>query len=229
MSTNTRPDVAFAVGMLCRAMAKPTDELYRDAELVLRYLHRTEDIGLRFAASQSPVHGYSDSDWAVKHSTSGWVFMLNHAAISWGSKKQKSVALSSCEAEIVAASDAAKEAVHLSSLCGEIGLGTSGQPIELFMDNKSAIDVAYNPQHHGRMKHVDRRHFYVRELVEQHRLRVPFVATAHNIADLFTKPLLSPTFFRLRDKIMNVPEHLREVSPATDCGGALSRGQSVRI
>ena len=82
----------------------------------------------------------------------------------------------------------------------------------LYVDNKSAIDVAYNPQHHGRMKHVDRRHFYVRELVENHTLRVPFVSSARNLADLFTKPLAGPTFFPLRDKVMNVPEHLREAS-----------------
>ena len=223
-TTNTRPDIAFAVGMLCRAMSKPTHVLYSDAVLVLQYLQRTEEIGLRFAASESPVHGYSDSDWATKHSTSGWVFMLNHAAISWGSKKQKSVALSSCEAEIVAASEAAKEAVHLSALCSELGLGLpDNTPMNLFMDNKSAIDVAYNPQHHGRMKHVDRRHFYVRELVEKHVLRVPFVSTVNNYADIFTKALKAPTFFRLRDQIMNVPERLRELSNSrvSNSGGAL--------
>lgn len=227
-ATNTRPDIAYAVGMLCRAMSKPTDELYADAELVLRYLSRTEYIGLRFAASPAPLHGFSDSDWAVKHSTSGWVFMLNHAAISWGSKKQKSVALSSCEAEIVAASEAAKEAVHLNALCSELGLGLpDGTPLDLHVDNKSAIDIAYNPEHHGRMKHVDRRHFYIRELVEEHRIRVPFVSTTHNIADIFTKPLMENTFFRLRDTIMNVPEHQREqMSPVSNCGGAL-RSESV--
>ena len=79
--------------------------------------------------------------------------MLNQAAVAWGSKKQKSVALSSCEAEIVAASEAAKEAVHLSELTRELGLGTDAAP-DMFIDNKSAIYVAYNPQHHGRMKHV---------------------------------------------------------------------------
>ena len=218
-ATNTRPDVAYAVGYLCRAMNKPTDTLYADAEQVLRYLQRTEDIGLRYAATKTPVHGFSDSDWAVQHSTSGWVFMLNHAAISWGSKKQKSVALSSCEAEIVAASDAAKEAVHLSALCNELGIDSGDRPVDLFVDNKSAIDVAYNPQHHGRMKHVDRRHFYIRELIEEHRIRVPFVSTVNNIADFFTKPLLSSSFFRLRDIIMNVPEHLREKDVCQTMGG----------
>ena len=98
----------------------------------------------------------------------GHVFIFNQAAISWGSKKQKSVALSSCEAEIVAASEAATEAIHLERFVHvrEFDLKDS-QPIDLFVDNKSAIDVAYNPEHHTRMKHVERRHFFIRELVEE--------------------------------------------------------------
>jgi hypothetical protein len=117
-------------------------------------------------------------------------------------KKQKTVALSSCEAEIVAASEAAKEAVHLSRLATELKLH-DGSPIDLHMDNKSAIDVAYNPEHHGRMKHVHRRHFFVRELVEDHLIRVPFVSTVNNWADFFTKPLPTKSFESLRDRIMN--------------------------
>jgi hypothetical protein len=93
-ATNTRPDISYTVGMLCRAMSKPTPELLVAAQRVLHYLYRTKDIGLRYEASVRPLHGYSDSDWAVKHSTSGFVFVLNQAAVSWGSKKQKSVALS---------------------------------------------------------------------------------------------------------------------------------------
>jgi len=85
----------------------------------------------------------SDSDWAVKHSTSGYVFMMNQAALSWGSKKQVSVALSSCEAEIVAASEAAKEAIHLSRLARELGLSETDGPVDLSVDNKSAIEVAW--------------------------------------------------------------------------------------
>ena len=68
----------------------------------------------------------------------------------------------------------------------------------------SAIDLAYNPEHHARTKHIDRRHYFIRECVENGRLRVPFVATADNIADFFTKPLMGKDFFRLRDKVMNV-------------------------
>eukprot|EP00965_Chrysotila_dentata_P050336 1667603-Pleurochrysis_carterae.AAC.1 len=113
------------------------------------------------------MHGHSDSDWAVRHSTTGWVFTYGKAAISWSSKKQSSVALSSCEAEIVAASEAAKKAVYLRTLFAELGLQQSS-PTPLSMDNKSAIDLAYNPEHHQRTKHIDRRHFFVREKVEAH-------------------------------------------------------------
>ena len=219
-ATNTRPDVAYAVGMLCRCMSKPTEDMYREAVRALCYLHRTRTLGLRYEASQRPLHGYSDSDWAVKHSTSGWVFVLNQAAISWGSKKQKSVALSSCEAEIVAGSEAAKDAVALAGLSADLGMG-SADPVELMMDNRSAIDVAYNPEHAGRLKHVDRRHFYIRELVEEHRIRVPFVATVDNLADFFTKPLKSKEFFRVRDIIMNVPQDARDRRSVSGHGGAL--------
>ena len=103
----------------------------------------------------------------------------------------------------MAGSEAAKEAVHLSRLATELGMHEDGT-VDLLMDNRSAIDVAYNPEHHGRMKHVARRHFFIRELVEDHKIRVPFVRTDDNLADFFTKPLRASIFFPLRDKIMNV-------------------------
>eukprot|EP00965_Chrysotila_dentata_P093616 3093536-Pleurochrysis_carterae.AAC.1 len=118
-------------------------------------------------------------------------------------KKQPTVALSSCEAEIVAASEATKEAVYLRSLFAELGL-PQPEPTPLSMDNKSAIDLAYNPEHHQRTKHIDRRHFFVREKVESHDITVPFVRSSENMADFFTKPLPPRVFFPLRDVIMNV-------------------------
>ena len=206
-ATNTRPDVAYSVGMLCRAMAKPTPELMAAAQRVLMYLYRTRELGLRYECDKSDIFGMTDSDWAVKHSTSGFVFKFCQAAISWASKKQPTVALSSCEAEIMAASEATKEAVYLSRLGQELGV-SDGSPLSLHCDNRSATDVAYNPEHFGRMKHVERRHFYVRECVEDHLITVPFVRTDDNIADFFTKALESKRFFRLRDSIMNVaPQH----------------------
>ena len=128
--------------------------------------------------------------------------MFQRAAISWGSKKQPTISLSSTEAEIVAASEAAKEAISLHPLLRELG-EADDKPVQLALDNQSAIAVSYNPEHHNRMKHVERRHFFVRECVENMRLEVPFVRTDANIADFFTKPLEPSRFFTLRNIIMN--------------------------
>ena len=203
---NTRPDVAYSVGMLCRAMAKPTPELQAAALRVLGYLYRTRELGLRYQADSAPLAGMSDSDWAVKHSTSGFVFMYNAAAITWGSKKQASVALSSCEAELMAASLAATEAVHLRTFLEELGM-SDGEPIAVAVDNTAARDTAYNPEHHQKVKHIERRHFYIRECVEEQKITVPYVNTVDNLADFFTKPLDAKDFFRMRDIIMNVPKY----------------------
>ena len=204
-ATNTRPDIAYSVSMLCRAMARPTPALFDAGLRIICYLFRHRHIGLFYESGKSTLSGMSDADWAVKHSTSGFVFTMSKAAISWGSKKQQSVALSSCEAEIVAASEAAKEAIYLDRLYDELGFKEGNDPIKLFLDNKAAIDSSYNPENHARTKHIDRRHYFVRELVEEGRLVVPFVSTADNYADFFTKPLKPVRFFHLRNLIMNVP------------------------
>ena len=116
----------------------------------------------------------TDSDWATRHSTSGWLFMFSSAAISLGSRRQVSIALSSCEAEIMALSEASKEAIYLKRFAAEMDIHDES-PIELHGDNKGAIDFAYNPEHHSRTKHIDRRHFYVRERVENGEIVVPYV------------------------------------------------------
>mmetsp|Transcript_44916 Transcript_44916/g.111831 ORF Transcript_44916/g.111831 Transcript_44916/m.111831 type:complete len:156 (+) Transcript_44916:1223-1690(+) len=144
----------------------------------------------------------SDSDWAVRNSTSGYVFTYSEAAISWGCKKQPTIALSSCEAEIMALSEAAKEGVYLRNFLDDLGFG-SEDPTELATDNSAAQRLSYNPEHHERVKHIDRRHFYIRDLVENHVLTVPFVSTTSNMADIFTKPLPASAFYPLRNAIMN--------------------------
>ena len=80
-------------------------------------------------------------------------------------------------------------------------------PVEVGVDNTGARDLAYNPEHHAKVKHIERRHFFVREMVENMRIRVPFVRTADNLADFFTKALLPRTFFSVRNRIMNVPSY----------------------
>jgi hypothetical protein len=130
------------------------------------------------------------------------------------------VALSSCEAEIVAASEAAKEAVYLRGFLRELG-EHDDSPIEVRMDNKAARDLAYNPEHHEKTKHIDRRHFFVREQVEEGTIVVPYVNTHDNIADFFTKPLPKSAFRAFRDVIMNVPVDLFQ-SGRCQSGVALS-------
>ena len=203
-AVNTRPDVAYGCGMLCRCMCCPTPDLMDAALRVLGYLHRHREIGLRYAPVSDDCVGYSDSNWDVKRSTSGAVFIFGQAAISWGSTKQTSVALSSCEAEIMAASEAAKDALYLQAFLVELGLATPEQIASLSVDNTAAIDLAYNPQHHKRTKHIERRHFFVRECVEAMRLNVPYVRSPENLSDMFTKPLEARQFFALRDRVMNV-------------------------
>ena len=136
----------------------------------------------------------SDSDWAKTKSTSGWIVMWQRAAIAWGSKQQPTIALSSCEAEIVASTKAAADTLFFRRFLTELGYPPDG-PTPQATDNKAARDVAYNPEHHDRMKHVERKHF---------EITVPFVATDDNLADFFTKPLPPAKFFTLRDKIMNI-------------------------
>ena len=171
-ATHTRPDVAYAVALLCRAMSRPTPELYKAATRVLFYLYRHRHVGLRYEPARVPLSGYSDSDWAVKHSTSGFIFNYCSAAISWASKKQPTIALSSCEAELMAVSEAAKEVIYLRSFLHELGVSDDA-PTHLSVDNQAAHDLAYNPEHHARTKHIERRHFFVRERVES-----PFLSCA---------------------------------------------------
>ena len=113
--------------------------------------------GLHYEASPSALKGFTDSDWAVRHSTSGMVCDYCSAAISWSSKKQPTIALSSCEAEIMAASEGAKEAIYLRNFLSELGENTDA-PTALATDNRAAQDLSYNPEHHARTKHIERRH-----------------------------------------------------------------------
>lgn len=109
--------------------------------------------------------------------------------------------------EIIAASEAAKEAVYLKRFAKELE-SFEGDTIELFEDNKGARDLAYNPELHTRTKHIERRHFFIREMVENGEIVVPYVKSDDNMADFFTKPLTAKRFFSLQNKIMNVePEH----------------------
>ena len=129
----------------------------------------------------------------------------------------------------MAGSEAAKEAIYLRAFLSELG-HADPEPTAVSMDNKSGIDLCYNPQHHSRTKHIARRHYFIREKVEELEIRVPFVRTVDNLADFFSKPLPARQFYALRDAIMNIPVgelHSGGVSDrVSDHGGVLRVAQS---
>lgn len=203
LATVCRPDVAVAVGLLSRVLEKPTAEALEAAKRTLRYLHTYRAIGLRWTVGAgTTLLGQSDSDWSVARSTSGYVFFMCQAAIAYICKKQVSIAMSSTEAEIMAASLAALEAVFLRGLLAELGCEQPG-PTVLGVDNQGAVALAKNYISNSRTKHIERRHLKIRELVEQMQVRAEFVPTEENVADILTKPLARPRFEKLRRLLMN--------------------------
>ena len=206
VANSTRPDIAYSTHLLCRCMTRPTPEIIKELDTVITYLYRTRDLGLTFSPVGSPLCGMTDASWEVRHSTSGWVIFWNKTAISWGSRRQKSIALSSCESEIMALSEGAKDMVYFRKLVAGLNASYVDGPSNLATDNMGARDLSYNPEHHDRSKHIDRRHFYVREQVEELELNVPHVPTEENVADIFTKPLKPNRFIYLRGLLMGTPQ-----------------------
>ena len=145
----TRPDLAYAVGYLSRYLSNHNRSHMNAALHVLRYLKYTSTIGISYSNTATlELTGYSDSDWAsdldTRRSTTGYLFIFAGGPISWESKRQQSVALSSSEAEYMALSAAAQEAIALRALCSEFDISTS-QPIKIWEDNNGAIAMSKNP------------------------------------------------------------------------------------
>ena len=191
----TRPDIAYAVGVLSRFSSNPGPEHWTAVTRVFRYLKGTKDYKLTYAPdpkSKSLFTTYCDADYGGDpdnmRSTSGYVVKMGTGAISWKSKLQTICALSTTEAEYISAVTAAQEMLWLSNLFKELGYPvTSAMP--LFIDNKSAIAVAQNPEHHGRMKHLDLRYYWLRDTVEAGIIKVAYVNTLEQPADVLTKNL----------------------------------------
>jgi transposase InsO family protein len=191
----TRPDLAYTVATLGRHAANPGDDHQQALDRAFRYLRTTKNSCLVFqrgTPDSSTLTGYVDADWASdvndRKSTSGFAFMLSGAAISWSSKKQPSVALSSTEAEYIAAAHAAKECIWLRRLLMELGLPPhSATP--LHMDNQSAIAIARNPEFHDRTKHIEVRHHFLRQKVEGEEITLVYTPTGDQTADILTKGL----------------------------------------
>jgi hypothetical protein len=144
--------------------------------------------------------GYTDSDWAGdssdRRSTAGYLFQLGSGPISWSSKKVKTLALSSCEAEYRAAKEATKEAVWLHHVLTELGL-IQKSTTELRCDNQGAIQLAYNPVYHSKTKHLDLDAHYIRDLVADGTISLAYCPTEQQATDIFTKSMTEAKFVHL--------------------------------
>jgi hypothetical protein len=202
----TRPDLAYAVNQLTRHLNDPRRCHWTAALRVLKYLRGTVDLVLCFQREEEnhlfTLIGYSDADWAgdvaSRRSTTGYVFLLCGAAISWKTKLQTSVALSTCEAELMALSDAGREAIWLKRMSGELVQQFSSEPITINEDNQAARLLVQDQRFSERTKHVALRHFFVREEVAKGTITVPYCPTNLMIADILTKALQRVAFERLR-------------------------------
>jgi transposase InsO family protein len=196
----TRPDIAFAVSATSQFAASPQHEHWVVLRHTLRYLRGSASLALRFPKEGNlSFKGYSDADWGGnipnRRSTSGTAFILGGTAISWASKRQRSVALSSTEAEYMACSSSAQEGIWLRSLLKDIqnitllGRETPLPSTLLLMDNQSAMALTKNPEYRKRTKHIDIAYHFVRERVATKELTVVYVPTEDMTADILTKGL----------------------------------------
>jgi hypothetical protein len=216
---STRPDISFAVNKLTQRMQSPTVRDSRACDRVFRYLSGTKSLGLLFGrqrvdvssqaapgpASTVAVTVYADADWASdridRKSITGWIAMINGDPVSWASKKQKVVSQSSCEAELYAEAAAINETKWLNGLLGEIGFGPASAPL-VYGDNMSTQALSKNGIKSERTKHVAIKYAFIHDEVSNGRVRLQWVPSAEQLADILTKPLARPLHERMRNQLM---------------------------
>ena len=203
LSVCTRPDIAQAVGALARYMANPTEDHWRAALGVVRFLAGTAEDGVTFGGSEETLVGYCDADYAgdvdSRRSTTGYVFLMYGGAVSWSSRLQPTVAASTVEAEYMSAASAAKEALWLRKLCGDLGM--SGGAVQMYGDNQGALRLLKHPIASQRSKHIDIMHHFVRERVARGEVRFDYIPTAQMVADILTKALETKKFRMCREML----------------------------
>eukprot|EP00253_Pinus_taeda_P027659 PITA_27659 len=200
--TTTRPDLAYSVSVLSQFMSRPLDSHWNAGKFVLRYISGTCNYGILYTdSSDVTLAGYSDSDWAGNlddhRSITGYAFSIGSGVISWCSRKQSTVALSSCEAEYQALCAATCEAIWLRRLLTDTGEGQKAAT-SIKTDNQSTIKLAYNPVFHKNTKHIDTQFHFVREKIQSKEICVDYHNTCDNLANIFTKPLGTIKFELIR-------------------------------
>lgn len=193
IAIGTRPDIAHSVSVLSQFNDCFDDSHWVAAKRVLRYLKGTACVGLCFRRSSSDcIEGYVDANWGSclidRRSYTGYIFLLAGSAISWESRKQRTVALSSREAEYMGITEAVKESIYLQGFLSELGFLEPGS-IKLWNDNQGACMLAKNAVYHQRSKHIDIRYHFIREALGTDKLQLGHKSTSEVAADILTKGL----------------------------------------
>ena len=193
LALRSRPDILASALILARFQNSSTAYCYQAVKRVFRYLEGSRNLCMVYEASDMTISSFVDSDYASdtvdRKSMSGFVIKLGNATCIWASKKQPTVTLSTCEAEYHAMTMATKEVMWLRRVIGEAGF-ENHHCIPMSSDNQSAINWVEAEQcPPARAKHVDVQLHFIRDLCKQETLAVPYVPSAENDADMFTKPL----------------------------------------
>jgi hypothetical protein len=203
--TTTRPDIMFSVSLISRYMSKPTELHLQAAKRILRYLKGTTSYGIFYKkGGETDLLAFTDSDYAGDEedskSTSCYVFLLSSGAVSWMSKKQPIVTLSTTEAEFVAAATSACQAVWMRRILKNLSHVQEGSTV-IMCDNSSTIKLSKNPIMYGKSKHIRVRFHFLRDLVKDGDIELVHCVTQEQVADLMTKALKLEAFQKLRKKM----------------------------
>ncbi|XP_047139125.1 uncharacterized protein LOC124815029 [Hydra vulgaris] len=203
--TCTRPDLSYVITKLSQHLSKPNSGDWIMIKHVIRYIKHTLNYCLAFRKTDElKLYAFCDADWASslenRHSISGYCFSLctDGPVVSWKSKKQSSVALSTCEAEYMSISAACQETSYLAKLLREL-LEVKIEPVTLRNDNQGAIALAKNPIKHMKSKHIDIRYHFIREYHQQGRILLEYIQSNKNYADIFTKPAKKDSLQKFKD------------------------------
>ncbi|XP_072375542.1 uncharacterized protein [Diabrotica undecimpunctata] len=207
LATTSRPDITFAVNQVSRLFNDWSDEHWKTVKRIFSYLKYTAHYKIVYRkTTQIKVIGYTDADYAgcldTIKSTSGYVFILGNGPITWKSQKQNIVAQSTTEAEYVSLAFSVREALWLRNFLKEIGIDVS--PVNIFVDNQSAIKLTQPQQFHSRTKHIDIKVHFVRDECKNKNICVSYVNTSNQLADLFTKALSKTVFNNLNYVFVNL-------------------------
>ncbi|XP_068498213.1 secreted RxLR effector protein 161-like [Phaseolus vulgaris] len=200
----SRPDIMFVVCLCARFQANPKESHLKATKRILKYLKGTTNVGLWYP-SHSPIHliGYSDSYFAGckldRKSTSGTCHLLGSSLISWHNKKQACVAFSTAEVEYIDVGSCCAQILWLKQQLEDFGLKISKVP--LLCNNTSAINLTKNQIQHSRTKHIEIRHHFIRDHVNNGDCEMKFIDTRLQLVDIFTKPLPKDKFFFLRNEL----------------------------